>query len=211
MGRKVARVGGQVGLGLGVLAAVAAGSGGSDGSAGDNASGGTGGDGSGGIGGDGGTGGTSNGPRTCSSFPAGCSCQDGDPAADDPICTTASVATMPGDVGVCCAGTQCQCTPYICRNDATMGFCSCGASFTITGIVQGDVVTTCPLPTGAQKCCFSKDLKSCTCSQLDCTERWRSVPSCSIGDVSICFDGSPSVSACSTISAGTGGNDGGSG
>jgi len=115
---------------------------------------------------------------------------------------------MPGDVGVCCAGTQCQCTPYICRNDATMGFCSCGASFTITGIVQGDVVTTCPLPTGAQKCCFSKDLKSCTCSQLDCTERWRSVPSCSIGDVSICFDGSPSVAACSTIS---GGNDGGSG
>ena len=159
------------------------------------------------------------GPRTCSRFPAGCSCEGGEPAADEHPCTTTSVATMPGDVGVCCSGLLvCQCAPYICRSDTSIGFCSCGVSTTITGVVQGDVVTSCPLPTGKQKCCFSREFKSCTCSERDdCTPRWQPVPSCSIGDVAVCFDSGPNVAVCSTITVGTGGSggsgemDGGSG
>jgi len=167
----------------------------------------------GGSAGDGGTTGASGGtgitgPRTCMRFHAGCSCEAGEPADDERPCTTTSAATMPGDVGVCCEGPAvCKCTPYICRNDASQGFCTCGVSTTITGVVQGDVVTTCPLPTGNQKCCYSRELASCTCSELDCTTRWVSVPSCSIGDVTVCVDSGPSVAMCSTISAGT---DGGS-
>jgi len=162
-----------------------------------------------GSGGDGGSGGSGiTGPRTCMRFHAGCSCEAGEPADDERPCTTASAAAEPGDVGVCCEGsTVCKCTPYICRNDASQGFCTCGVSTTITGVVQGDVVTTCPLPTGTKKCCYSRELASCTCSDLDCTTRWVSVPSCSIGDVAICVDSGPSVAICSTISAGT---DGGS-
>ena len=171
-----------------------------------------------GAGGAAGTGGGGNGgiagPRTCMRFPAGCSCEAGDPAADEQPCTTASVAKMPEDVGVCCSGQLvCQCAPYICRSDTSMGFCSCGVSTTITGVVQGDVVTTCPLPTGQQKCCFSREFKSCTCSEReDCTPRWQPVPSCSIGDVAVCFDSGPNVAVCSTITGETdGGMDGGSG
>jgi hypothetical protein len=165
-----------------------------------------------GAGGIGGSGGGITGPRTCARFPAGCSCEAGEPGGDERPCTTTSVAAMPGDVGVCCSGSLvCQCAPYICRSDTTQGFCSCGVSTTITGVVQGDVVTTCPLPTGQQKCCFSREFKSCTCSEReDCTPRWQPVPSCSIGDVAICFDSGPSVAVCSTIGAGTGGSGGSS-
>jgi hypothetical protein len=149
-----------------------------------------------------------NGPRTCTRFPAGCSCVDGDPAADESPCTTMTVATMPGDVGVCCARTMCQCAPFICRNDASQGYCSCGVSTTITGVVQGDVVTTCPLPTAPQKCCYSHQFQSCVCSLLDCTTGWQTVPSCSITDVAVCLDGATSVAVCSTIDVGDGGMDG---
>jgi hypothetical protein len=161
------------------------------------------------MGGDGGNGAAGGGPRTCTNFPAGCSCQDGEPSADEWLCTTTSVATMPGDVGVCCAHAMCDCTPYICRNDTNTPFCACGVSTTITGVVQGDVVTTCPLPTGQQKCCLSRELRSCTCSALDCNG-WQPVPSCSLADVAGCFTRGVSVAACSTIAAGTGGMDGGS-
>jgi hypothetical protein len=160
-----------------------------------------------GGGGDGAAGG---GPRTCAHFPAGCSCQDGEPSADEWLCTTMSVVTMPGDVGVCCASATCDCTPYTCRSDTSAAFCSCGVSTTITGVVQGDVVTTCPMPTGQQKCCLSRQLRSCTCSTLDCTSSWHPVPSCAIADVTDCFTGGVSVAACSTIAAGTAGMDGGS-
>jgi hypothetical protein len=40
------------------------------------------------------------------------------------------------------------------------------------------------------------------------------VPSCSIGDVAVCFDSGPNVVVCSTITGGTGGSgemDGGGG
>jgi hypothetical protein len=151
------------------------------------------------------------GPHTCKFFPAGCSCVDGEPSPDEWACTTASVVTNPGEVGVCCATGMCDCNPYICRSDTTTAFCSCGVSTTITGVVQGDVVTTCPLPTGQMKCCLSGELKSCTCSTLDCTGSWHAVPSCSITDVTNCFNGGVSVAACSTISdGGDGGIDGGS-
>jgi hypothetical protein len=116
---------------------------------------------------------------------------------------------MPGEVGVCCAKGTCDCNPYLCRNDTTTAFCSCGVSTTITGVVQGDVVTTCPLPTGQQKCCLSSELRSCTCSTLDCTGSWHQVPSCSITDVTTCFTGGVSVAACSTLDAGTDGMDAG--
>jgi len=166
-----------------------------------------------GLGGNAGNGGVAGtigaGPRTCTRFPAGCSCHDGEPSADEWPCTTASVVTAPEDVGVCCASGTCDCNPYVCRSDTTTAFCSCGVSTTITGVVQGDAVTTCPLPTGQMKCCLSRELKSCTCSTLDCTNSWHPVPSCSIADVTGCFNGGVSVAACSTIDAGTGGVDGG--
>jgi len=210
------RGGGSGGAGAGGAAtgggAATRGSAGSGGAAGLGGNAGIGG--KGGIGGNGGAGGdgaAGAGPRTCTHFPAGCSCQDGEPSADEWVCTTTSVVTMPGDVGVCCAhGGTCDCNPYICRSDTNTAFCTCGVSTTITGIVQGDAVTTCPLPTGPQKCCLSSELRSCACSTLDCTGSWHLVPSCAIADVTACFTGGVSVAACSTITAGTGGMDGGS-
>ena len=144
---------------------------------------------------------------TCSTNASGCMCRDDLPNGQAISCTETSVAVGAGEVGVCCDGFWCRCEAYVCKNDSNLGYCACGPSYTITGIVGGSLVTTCPLPTGSQKCCYSPDLNDCTCSTSACSNGRIQVATCSIGDVTICRNGDARVGACSVV-AGTGGASG---
>jgi len=154
--------------------------------------------------------------RTCHATSAErCSCIEGQPGSADPECSSTSVETRAGDVGVCCqGGLFCDCVAYACKNNAALGYCVCGASATLNS-VAGPVVTICPTSSAPQQCCYSPDINDCTCSTAACDNGRLRVATCSLADVMVCADRSFRVDRCSTVgpaadggSAGVGGQAG---
>lgn len=153
-------------------------------------------------------------PRTCTTESGSrCSCQDGTPSDQNPACTSTSVVTGADQVGVCCQGpSACQCDAYVCRYDAALDVCACGAVGTIDGEISGPTVSTCPMPDEQRKCCYQPDSDECTCSAADCMKGWFLAFSCSIGRVAICNDDAGyKVPRCSTTDQGAGGGGGAGG
>lgn len=157
-----------------------------------------------GIGGGGATG--AGAARTCqSTSDERCSCVEGQPDAADPECSSTSVETRTGDVGVCCqGGVFCDCTAYVCKNYEGLGYCACGASPTITATIPGAVVSVCPA-NAQQICCYSPELNDCTCSILACDNGRIQVATCSLADVVVCAEHSFRVDRCSSSGGGGGG------
>ncbi len=165
---------------------------------------GAGGAGVGGAGSGGAAGGSSGQSCTVSNTTGSCSCRDEANATPPVRCDTASVATLSGEVGLCCQGFSCQCDAFICRNDLATGGCFCGMASSIVSVAHGATVSIClptPVTVGTTvipaRCCLSEDLRDCTCSTLACDNGRVEVASCSLAQVMSCFTGAHPVASCS--------------
>jgi hypothetical protein len=146
----------------------------------------------------GGAGGASGSTISCNPTAGGCLCiADDEQPGQLTDCGPGSVAQNALEQGVCCTAVSlCTCLRYTCRSDPASSYCQCGSVVDLASVTLGTQVAECPVPTEAQKCCFSPDNHMCICSRVAaCAAEEMQVSSCSAAVAGACNSGEE-IAAC---------------